>query len=147
MGYYPTPPKTLELLTQLLRPANKGGSFHFLDPCAGQGDALQAIAAKVRESGAEVKTFGVELSQPRAEIASTVLDTCVSADWSDITCAHNSFSLLLLNPPYDDEIGESNAQKNRLEYIFLRNTLKTLQSGGLLIYVVPLTLLQRPNVC
>ncbi|MEZ4614410.1 MAG: hypothetical protein R2867_02695 [Caldilineaceae bacterium] len=53
MGYYPTPPTTLTTISQLLRPATKGGSFRFLDPCAGQGEALgQATAAmKSRQMG------------------------------------------------------------------------------------------------
>ncbi len=146
MGYYPTPPQTLAYITQLLRPASKGGSLRFLDPCAGQGEALSHAAQALVTQGVQVQTYGVELSDTRAEIAQTVLDTCICADWADITCAHKGFSLLWLNPPYDDEVGEQATRKRRLEYVFLQNTLKVLQTGGLLVYIVPLKLLKQNNV-
>lgn len=146
MGYYPTPPISLEMITQLLRPANKGGSFRFLDPCAGQGEALSQVATAMQSHGAQVRTYGVELSDTRAPLAADVLDQCICADWADITCSHKSISLLWLNPPYDDEVGEKETRKRRLEYIFLQNTLKVLQTGGLLVYIVPLKLLQLKNV-
>jgi hypothetical protein len=146
MGYYPTPPTTLEYIARLLRPATKGGSFRFLDPCAGQGEALSQVAAALQNQGTQVQTYGVELSDTRAPLAADVLDQCICADWADITCSHKSISLLWLNPPYDDEVGEKETRKRRLEYIFLQNTLKVLQSGGLLVYLVPLKLLQQTNV-
>lgn len=146
MGYYPTPSKTLQLITQLVRPANKGGSFRFLDPCAGQGEALDQIAQTLGQQGAHITTYGVELSNSRAALAEQVLDHCICADWHDMICAHKGFSLLWLNPPYDTEAGQAGAQKRRLEYVFLQNTLKVLQPGGLLIYIVPLKLLGQPNV-
>jgi 16S rRNA G966 N2-methylase RsmD len=146
MGYYPTPPKTLEYVTQLLRPASKGGSFRFLDPCAGQGEALSHAAQALMAQGVQVQTYGVELSDARAAQATEVLDSCICADWADITCSHKGFSLLWLNPPYDDEVGEKDARKRRLEYVFLQNTLKVLQTGGLLVYIVPLKLLKQNNV-
>lgn len=146
MGYYPTPPQTLQLITQLLRPASKGGSFRFLDPCAGQGEALNQVAQALLGQGAAVTTYGVELSNSRAALAGQVLDHCICADWQDMTCAHKGVSFLWLNPPYDSEAGQAGTQKRRLEYVFLQNTLKVLQSGGLLVYIVPLKLLGQPNV-
>ncbi len=146
MGYYPTPPTTLEYIAQLLRPTNKGGSFRFLDPCAGQGEALSQVAIAMQRHGAQVQTYGVELSDTRSPLAADALDQCICADWADITCSHKSISLLWLNPPYDDEVGEKETRKRRLEYIFLQNTLKVLQTGGLLVYIVPLKLLKQTNV-
>ena len=146
MGYYPTPPQTLESIAAMLQPTTKGGLFRFLDPCAGQGEALSQIAQALRMPTAAVQTCGVELSDTRAAIATKVLDTCICADWADITCAHKSFSLLWLNPPYDTEAGQAGTHKRRLEYVFLQNTLKVLQPLGLLVYIVPLKLLAVPNV-
>ena len=146
MGYYPTPPQTLEQIAQLLRPAARGGSLRLLDPCAGEGEALGAISSALAAHGAEVETIGVELSDTRAAVAETVLDRCICADWADITCSHKSFSLLWLNPPYDAEAGQNQTRKRRLEYVFLQNTLKVLQPGGLLVYIVPLKLLGQTNV-
>lgn len=146
MGYYPTPSKTLDCVAQLIRPAVKGGSFRLLDPCAGQGEALSYVADALARQGAHVQTYGVELSHVRAELAARVLDQCICADWADMTCAHKGFSLLWLNPPYDAEAGQAGTHKRRLEYVFLQNTLKALQPGGLLVYIVPLKLLGMPNV-
>jgi hypothetical protein len=146
MGYYPTPPQTLQCIATMLQPTTKGGLFRFLDPCAGQGEALNQVAQALRAQNATVQTYGVELSNPRCEVAQAVLDTCICADWADITCAHKGFSLLWLNPPYDTEAGQAGTHKRRLEYIFLQNTLKVLQPLGLLVYIVPLKLLAAPNV-
>jgi len=146
MGYYPTPPKTLQLISLKLRPASKGGSFRFLDPCAGQGEALNQVAEVLRQQGVHIVTYGVELSDNRAASAEQVLDHCICADWQDITCAHKGISLLWLNPPYDSEAGQAGIEKRRLEYVFLQNALKVLQTGGLLVYIVPLKLLGQPNV-
>ena len=65
MGYYPTPPNTLSLIADLLRPASRGGFLRFLDPCCGQGEALHQVAAAVRAAGAKVEAIGVELSNSR----------------------------------------------------------------------------------
>ncbi|MCB0157626.1 MAG: hypothetical protein KDD83_05810, partial [Caldilineaceae bacterium] len=146
MGYYPTPPQTLEQIAQLLRPAQRGGSLRLLDPCAGEGEALGRVAAALAAQGAVVETVGVELSDTRAAVAESVLDRGICADWADITCSHKSFSLLWLNPPYDAEAGQNQTRKRRLEYVFLQNTLKVLQPGGLLVYIVPLKLLGNRNV-
>lgn len=146
MGYYPTPEQTLELIAKTLRPAIKGGSFRFLDPCVGEGEALAAVAQAFTRQGAKPQTYGVELSYSRFGIAKNVLTECIAADWADVTVAHKSFSLLYLNPPYDTEAGKTGVHKRRLEYVFLQNTLKTLQAGGLLVYIVPLRLMALPNV-
>ena len=129
-----------------MRPAARGGSLRLLDPCAGEGEALSAVSSALAAHGAEVETIGVELSDTRAAVAETVLDRCICADWADITCSHKSFSLLWLNPPYDAEAGQNQTRKRRLEYVFLQNTLKVLQPGGLLVYIVPLKLLGQKNV-
>ena len=96
--------------------------------------------------GAKAQTYGVELSYSRHALAKDVLTECLAADWADVTVAHKSFSLLYLNPPYDTEAGKAGVHKRRLEYVFLQNTLKTLQPGGLLIYIVPLRLMTLANV-
>ncbi len=69
MGYYPTPDKTLTLIANRLRPVAKGGSYRFLDPCAGQGEALAQVADTFSSFGAKAQTYGVELSYSRHALA------------------------------------------------------------------------------
>ena len=51
MGYYPTPSKTLDLLRGALA-AGAGAALRILDPCAGEGEALAAVAARCGPQGA-----------------------------------------------------------------------------------------------
>ncbi len=147
LGYYPTPPHTLRLLVQALKPET-GGPLRLLDPCAGNGEALAAVAKSLKDQGGQVVTYGVELSDVRAQEAAQVLDHVIQATWWDVTTRNRAFSLLWLNPPYDWEYGELEAGKKRqrLEYQFLRATEDKLAPGGVLVYIVPQGILGRPNV-
>jgi len=147
MGYYPTPPETLRLLTALLKP-EQGGLLRLLDPCAGKGEALAAAADALKDQGGQVMTFAVELSHTRAADAAKVLDHVIQATWWDVTTRNGAYSLLWLNPPYDWEYGEIEGEKKRqrLEYQFLRATEEKLMPGGVLVYIVPRMILARSNV-
>ena len=57
LGFYPTPPKTLELLCKIVKRETENGVLHIFDPCSGEGVALAAIAIAVRTAGAEVKSY------------------------------------------------------------------------------------------
>ncbi len=147
LGYYPTPPETLRLLAQALKPET-GGLLRLLDPCAGKGEALAAVAKALEDQGGQVTTYGVELSDVRAQEAVQVLDHVIQATWWDVTTRNKAFSLLWLNPPYDWEYGEleEGKKRQRLEYQFLRATEDKLAPGGVLVYIVPQGILGRPNV-
>ncbi len=61
MGYYPLPVSEAARLRALL---NFTGPASVVDPCVGQGTALEIIT-----QGAEVRRYGVELDAERALIA------------------------------------------------------------------------------
>ncbi len=147
LGYYPTPPKTLRLLAQALKPET-GGLLRLLDPCAGKGEALAAAANALKGQGGQVETYAVELSHTRAAEAAKALDYVIQTTWWDVTTRNKAFSLLWLNPPYDWEYGElgEGKKRQRLEYQFLRATEEKLMTGGVLVYIVPRMILARPNV-
>jgi SAM-dependent methyltransferase len=145
MGYYPTPAVTLRLVCSLLA-ADQGAALRVLDPCAGEGEALAAVAACLRQQGAQVTAYGVELSPPRAEAARGKLDRVIAGDWGDVTTRNNAYDLLWLNPPYDLEAGDPGDQRKRQEYRFLQATYEKLRPGGVLVYIVPRWLLARPEV-
>ena len=145
MGYYPTPPVTLDLLTRLLT-ASPGSHTRLLDPCAGEGEALAAVTERLREQGAQPESYGVELSTTRAITAAQVLDHTLCADWWDVTTRRRSYALLWLNPPYDWEVGQGESKRQRMEYRFLQATIDKLAPGGVLVYLVPRSILGDQKV-
>ncbi len=145
MGYYPTPKRSLQLISQFLTPASKEQEIKTLDPCVGEGEALAYTADRLREQRAKVTTYGVELSPQRARKAARVLDVVLDTDWSNTTVSNKAFSLLWLNPPYDWD-HEAGERHKRQEYVFLRRSYTKLQAGGLLVYIVPRRILAMPNV-
>jgi len=136
-GYYPTPPRVVDLVAKLLYGA-RGRARNFdtlrvLDPCCGAGDALAQFADLLRDrSTVPVETFGVELHRDRAEQASEVMDRALACDLFATTIANNAFGVLFLNPPYDFD-----AEDKRTEHAFLTYTTRYLTEGGLLLFIVP----------
>lgn len=53
MGYYPTPPSVISLISEMLV-INGKGNIRILDPCAGEGTALNQIGEIL---GAETYPF------------------------------------------------------------------------------------------
>ena len=136
-GYYPTPPRVVDLVANLLygaRGRNRSGdTLRVLDPCCGGGDALAQFAGLLRDrSTVPVETFGVELHKDRAEQAAQVLDRALGCDLFATTIANNAFGALLLNPPYDWD-----QEDKRVEHAFLTHTTRYLADGGLLLFIVP----------
>jgi len=125
MGYYPTPSAVVELVRGFLAFPTyaKAGA---LDPCCGEGLALEALA-----KGTSAITYGIELDAARAEEAKRRLARVIHAGYEDVEMPPESMGLLYLNPPYDDDEGE------RKELKFLRDTMETLVRDGALVYVIP----------
>jgi tRNA1(Val) A37 N6-methylase TrmN6 len=101
-----------------------------VDPCAGTGAALRTIT-----SGAECRLHGIELDSLRAAAAAEVLDQVVQGSVFETHCAVDSFSVLLLNPPYDDELCDE--ETRRTEGVFLEWCYRWLRPGGVLVLVIP----------
>lgn len=145
MGYWPLPPQTTRILAGCLHPgANERAPIALLDPGAGEGVALAALAEGLREHEARtVRTYGAELSHVRAKAARNTLDEVVSGDWFGVHSSNDTFSLMLLNPPYDWEGGDHQGEdgeelkQERQEYTWLRHGLAKLRMAGILLYVVP----------
>lgn len=133
MGFYPTPPGVVELLKPLILFPTYADKMFAFDPCCGEGVALESIA-----TGENVETFGIELDAARAKEAKTRLKHVVHASFDHVDISPEGFGLLFLNPPYDDEEGE------RKELIFLRGTMDSLVSTGVLVYIIPKKRLSRP---
>ena len=136
-GFYPTPPRVVDLVAQLLYGARgrarSADTLRVLDPCCGAGDALAQFADLLRDrSTVPVETCGVELHRERAEQAALVLDRALACDLFATSIANNAFGALLLNPPYDWD-----KEDKRVEHAFLTHTTRYLTDGGLLLFIVP----------
>lgn len=129
-GFYPTPPSVVERITGWIKaspePIERPGLLRILDPCCGLGDPLERIAA---HTGAE--SYGIELDRNRAAISREKLSFVLRADALTARVSAESFSLLFLNPPYDQD------ERRRLEHRFLVHSTPWLVPRGLLVYIIP----------
>lgn len=101
IGYYPTDPAHVAYLSQaLVFPENS--KINLLDPCCGEGLALERIA-----QGQNCHTFGVELDDSRARQACEHLERVAMGSYFYSRISHNAFQLLYLNPPYLSTISEA----------------------------------------
>ncbi len=137
-GYYPTPLRCVDLASNSImvrRPQRRGTpeTVRILDPCCGPGDACERLAARLAaKTSAEIRTFGVELEQERAQRAREQMDFTLSADLFQTMIANTTFHALYLNPPYDFD-----QEDKRVEHAFLTHCTRYLVEGGLLMLVVP----------
>jgi len=100
-----------------------------IDPCVGQGTALQLVTSE-----APIRRYGVELDAERARIASANGIETIQGSAFDAVARPESFSLLYLNPPYDSELGAFD--NKRMELLFLEHTYRWLAQGGVLLMVI-----------
>ncbi|SHF15590.1 hypothetical protein SAMN02745133_01949 [Desulforamulus putei DSM 12395] len=132
-GYYPTPEKELELI---LKKINAAGTVTVLDPCAGEGLALNQIVENLKGKGSNVEPYAVELESSRAEKARELFgrERVIKGGYEGLRMTNDCVSLLFLNPPYDERFGK------RVEEIFFRDLTapgKYLVDGGLVVLIIP----------
>jgi predicted RNA methylase len=125
-GFYPTPPKVVEIIRTWF--AEKiPGPRRLLDPCCGTGEPAARIA-----TAAGCEAYGVEINTERAQVAKKVLSKVVAGNLFSVRARPGAFSIAYLNPPYDFD-----ADDGRTELSFLKHTLSYLAPRGLLLFVVP----------
>ena len=143
LGYYPTDDATVMGVCQRLD--TRFEKIRIFDPCCGTGKALADIAQHLAECGATVESHGVELEKQRAEDAKQCLTRALQADFDNCNFNAKGVGLLFLNPPYGfgatDQL--SNAKQTRLEEKFLKKSWDSLQSGGVMVLIVPTQSLQK----
>lgn len=131
-GYYKTPILQGDYLKQLLTVKGPGS---WLDPTAGEGEILSRLAA---DQEYDITTYGVEIDKGRYEKASQCLDHCIHAPIESMVIQNGGFSLIFLNPPYDNTIkGIGDNKSERKEYIELVRNTRYLMDGGIMIYTIP----------
>jgi tRNA1(Val) A37 N6-methylase TrmN6 len=114
--------------------------FASLDPCCGEGHALAGLVA-----GSRAITYGIELDHQRADASKSRLCHVLRCGIEETRIQHHSCSLLLLNPPYDEFTLEEDAatKTERQERAFLRMTVPYLIPGGVLVYIIPQSRLDK----
>jgi hypothetical protein len=147
-GYFPTPPELLPSLASLLEFRPLGGyrrSHILVDPCAGDGEAIEALSRHWLPDGhadstVTADTFGIELEAGRYQRLKARLSPRFSFHGDAFHFAirgadlpGQGASLLFLNPPYDiDKL------HGRLEQRFLERWTACLAPGaGHLVFIVP----------
>jgi predicted RNA methylase len=125
-GFYPTPPKVVEIIQTWIG-EKKPGLRRLLDPCCGTGEPAAKIA-----TAAGCDAYGVEINTDRAKAAKNLLSKVVAGNLFSVRARPGAFSILYLNPPYDFD-----AEDGRTELSFLKHTLPYLTPRGLLLFVVP----------
>lgn len=137
-GFYPTPDTVCELLKTKIKFEDDA---RLLDPCCGKGKTLSRLA---QEAGS-ITTYGIELDHQRAHKARSRLTKVLWGDaLTELRISAASFGLLYLNPPYDIAATKNHDGKSqRMELLFLRRYLGTLQQGGYLVLVIPYYVLQH----
>jgi hypothetical protein len=141
LGFYPIP---TEVLTLILRHVRADPNAVILDPCCGEGKALDAIACHLNTVPA--RTFGIELDEGRSAVAAECMPGArILGESNYLTTAitPGCISLAYVNPPFDHELGGG----RREELSFLVKTTRTIKPGGLLVFVVPQATAVKDEVC
>jgi len=140
-GFHPAPPEAIAGILEHLKmpdpppdPKVKPEDLNILDPVAGEAKALVQLAEGLGVSWGHV--FAVELNASRsARIAETYPDVRLlgPCSFAATRITRQSFSLVYLNPPFDDELNGG----GREETSFLRQAVNLLVLGGILVLVCP----------
>lgn len=142
-GFYPTPQEETDLICSRLT-TEPGSKITLLDPCCGEGIALEKMANSLKAQGVDVVSYGVELEEGRAKEAHNHLDQVICSPYEDAIITPQAFSFMYLNPPYM-HFGDE-----RAEVVFLRDLTDPvkgkLQPGGLLGFCIPEYILKEAAV-
>lgn len=130
-GYYKCAPEVVALIGRLI--GYRNGAI--LDPCAGEGEAIDVLARTMGVPGEKV--YAIELERERCAttrarlegIGAHVMEVC---SFFEAKVSAGSLATMFVNPPFDD-----NVHGGRVEVDFLIRSTSLLVAGGVLCLVVP----------
>lgn len=137
MGYFPTDLSHVKMLKDAI--VFPDAPVNLIDPCCGEGLALQAFA-----KGVQARTYGIEIDEVRGEEAQRRIQRVGYGSFFHSRISLNAFQGLWLNPPYLSVPSEHG--NKRLEKAFLADSIRHLQAGGIMIYIIPYYR-ATPDVC
>jgi hypothetical protein len=146
MGFYSIPPEVMELLaTHLAVPEKNKGQVTILDPCAGEGKAINQL---VNAIGVEhTSVYICELEDGRAEECRKLMPEANvlgpgAASYHQAKLTPRSMSAIYCNPPFDDQLGGG----GREEAKFFQLAMVQLVPEGVLIAVCPLATFKKDEI-
>ena len=131
-GFYPAHARAIAHAATFLLPP-RGQAFSLLDPCAGQGAAIQQLGELLECP--QALTFAIELDEGRAAALRAALpegQVLAPASFFGCRASLNRFSFIWLNPPFDHAYGG-----HRVEEKFLVQGTDWLLPGGVMALVCP----------
>lgn len=137
MGYFPTDLSHVQMLKDAIVFPEE--SVNLIDPCCGEGLALQAFS-----KGVKARTYGIEIDEVRGEEAQRRIQRVGYGSFFHSRISLNAFQGLWLNPPYLSVPSEHG--NKRLEKAFLADSIRHLQVDGIMIYIIPYYR-ATPDVC
>ncbi|MHB8628558.1 MAG: DUF6094 domain-containing protein [Aggregatilineales bacterium] len=134
LGYFPIPLAMMGWIAAQLR-VEGGATVPIIDPCMGEGAALKLLADQLHTHGAKPVIFGCEISRSRHATAVQSLlndkregiSRLLHGPAEFIETSRGAFSVLYLNPPFD----EHGREQNR----WLEMTRDWLTPGGWLVFI------------
>lgn len=128
MGYFPTDLMHIDIIKNSLVFPNE--KINVIDPCCGEGLAVERLTKDI-----EADTYGTEIDTVRAEEAETRLTKVGFGSFFYSHISNGVFQCLFLNPPYLSTPSENGMR--RLEKVFLAESIRLLQIGGVIVYIIP----------
>ncbi len=115
LGYFPIPVPVMDWIASQFQ-VETGAVFPVIDPCMGEGAALKLLADRLRERGGKPMVYGCEISWARYETAITALlgdkregiSRLAHGPTEFLEVSSGAFSLVYLNPPFDEHGKEQN---------------------------------------
>lgn len=136
MGNFETDEMDLQCLRTILEyPA---GPFPIADFCAGSGRALEVLC-----EGSTAVSFGIEPNESKYLQLRDRADRALFGGYEECRLSRDFYRLLYLNPPYDHDSETEGSKAERKERRFLRQLIPYLSVGGILIYNIPRTRLDK----
>jgi hypothetical protein len=126
-GYYPFESKHHAAMLSYFAPSTQGGRL--LDPCAGEGAALEALA-----TGWKLTPYANEIDQERSAACVQRFGAvqAVQGDMAKLQATNGAFVAVWCNPLY----GDNPTSNDRREFEALKQSWKWVQRGGYMIWVV-----------
>lgn len=128
-GFYPVATEIVRLVAARL----KYSCGPILDPCAGEGEALDTLAQAL--GAPRDMVYAVELERDRAETTRQRLEgahVIGPASFFDLKLSARSIAVAWVNPPFDD-----NVKGGRAEVDFIMEATTALATAGVLCFVCP----------
>lgn len=107
-------------------------AFSVADFCAGSGNALNVMT-----EGTEAVTFGIEPNEEKYLELRERANYALYGGYEECRISRDTFRLMYLNPPYDNDSETLESKMERKEKRFLRQLFPYVAVDGILIFNIP----------